>query len=637
MIHAGTGKSFIGAILTKILLDNTREPILVLCYTNHALDQFLEDILDIGVPAEEMLRLGSKSTPKTKSLGLYEQAGDPRYRRTAQTWNLIDKYSATADDSSNQVQTKASTYRGLKFSKDGLMDCLQFSDNDSDFFYAFSVPESQDGMTRVGRKGKTVSSSYLIDRWLQGENAGVFQNTVGKEYKHIWSMDRASRRACYGRWTHDFFLEQAAMLQSAVHGYQESFEQLSNAKGQRNAEVIERKRIIGCTTTAAAKYAKELLNARPGIVLVEEAGEILESHVLTALSGNTKQLVLIGDHQQLRPKVNNYALTVEVGDGYDLNRSLFERLVVGGYPHTTLAKQHRMRPEISRLVKRLTYPDLQDDAKTLDRPHLRGFQSDVVFFNHNHPEVPASNLADRRDEGSKVSRQNAFEAEMVLKTVRYLAQQGYGTDKQVVLTPYLGQLGLLLKHLKADLDPVLNDMDSFDLVRAGLLPPASADAAKKQLRISTIGKFEVLSVLCRIPLALQWLWLDLPPDTTITHWRANSHPDNYQGEESEIVIASLTRSNDKGDIGFMAAPQRLNVLLSRARNGLIIIGNASTFISSRKGSKVWGPFIEQLSQAGHLHDGLPVKCERHPKKTALLKSKDDFEIECPDGGCSEPW
>ncbi len=147
-----------------------------------------------------------------------------------------------------------------------------------------------------------------------------------------------------------------------------------------------------------------------------------------------------------------------------------------------------MRPEISALVKRLTYPDLQDDSKTLGRPHLRGFQSNVVFFNHNYPEVQANNLADRRDENSKVSRQNVFEAEMVLKTVRYLAQQGYGTDKQVVLTPYLGQLGLLLKHLKTELDPVLNDMDSFDLVRAGLMPSGSANAAKRSLRMSTIGR-----------------------------------------------------------------------------------------------------------------------------------------------------
>ncbi|OCL14801.1 putative AAA family ATPase [Glonium stellatum] len=592
----GTGKSFIGAILAKTLHENTNEKILVLCYTNHALDQFLEDILDIGVPDQAMLRLGSKSTLRTKSLGLFEQSGS--YRRSAQNWNLMNKYSKKVEELSDQIQQKASAFRNLRISGGALLEYLQFSDTDSDYFYALSTPENDDGMARVGKKGKAINSSYLMDRWLKGLNAGVFQGTVGKEYEKIWSMDKDSRTARHNLWTRDFFKEQAIILQDVISDYAESYEQLSIVKDQKHAEIIEKKRIIGCTTTAAARYAKQLLNARPGIILVEEAGEILESHVLAALSPNTKHLVLIGDHQQLRPKVNNYALTVEKGDGYDLNKSLFERLVLGGYPHTTLAKQHRMRPEISALVKSLMYPNLQDDAKTLNRPHLRGLQSNVVFFNHNHYEVQNNNLADRRDEGSGVSRQNEYEAEMVLKTVRYLAQQGYGADKQVVLTPYLGQLQLLFKYLKADHDPILNDLDSFDLARAGVLSQSSASIPKKSLRISTI--------------------------------------DNYQGEESEIVIASLTRSNDNGDIGFMAAPQRLNVLLSRARNGLIIIGNADTFTRSRKGSKVWIPLLQQLTKAGQLYDGLAVKCERHPKKVALLKTKEDFDIECPDGGCSEP-
>ncbi|KAI4198852.1 MAG: hypothetical protein LQ350_005001 [Teloschistes chrysophthalmus] len=483
----GTGKSFIGAILAKVLHETSRETILVLCYTNHALDQFLEDILDIGVPDEQMLRLGSKSKPRTKALGLHEQSANHGYRRSPQSWNLLNKYSAMADGLSIEVQKKASSFQRLRMSNEGLLEYLQFSDNDSDFSYALSTPESHDGMVKVGKKGKAVGSSYLMDRWLQGLNAGIFQNTVGKDCERIWSMDKAARSACYQRWSRDFFLEQAGILQNVIHDYEESYTQLGNARDQKNAEIIARKRVIGCTTTAAAKYAKELLNARPGIIIVEEAGEILESHVLTALSSNTKHLVMIGDHQQLRPKINNYALTIEKGDGYDLNKSLFERLVMQDYPHTTLAKQHRMRPEISNLVKRLMYPNLQDDAKTLNRPHLRGFQSPVVFFNHKYPEVQANNLADRRDNGSKVSRENIFEAEMVLKTVRYLAQQGYGTDKQVVLTPYLGQLRLLLDHLRADIDPVLNDLDSFDLVRAGLMPPASADVAKRPLRISTIG------------------------------------------------------------------------------------------------------------------------------------------------------
>lgn len=103
------------------------------------------------------------------------------------------------------------------------------------------------------------------------------------------------------------------------------------------------------------------------------------------------------------------------------------------------------------------------------------------------------------------------------------------------------------------------------------------------------------------------------------------------------MIACLTRSNKIGDIGFMSSPQRVNVLLSRARNALIVIGNPETFMNSRKGKEVWVPLMNQLKRDGHVYDGFPVKCEQHPDKTELLTKKEDFDLFCPDGGCSEPW
>ena len=117
----------------------------------------------------------------------------------------------------------------------------------------------------------------------------------------------------------------------------------------------------------------------------------------------------------------------------------------------------------------------------------------------------------------------------------------------------------------------------------------------------------------------------------------NFNSDNYQGEESDIVIASLTRSNPSGDIGFMKAPERLNVLLSRARDCLILIGNPETFMKSPQGRDTWLPFFNILKEAGQLHDGFPVKCEQHPDRTALLREPLDFDKYCPDGGCAEPW
>lgn len=114
-------------------------------------------------------------------------------------------------------------------------------------------------------------------------------------------------------------------------------------------------------------------------------------------------------------------------------------------------------------------------------------------------------------------------------------------------------------------------------------------------------------------------------------------PDNYQGEESDIVLVSLTRSNSVDDIGFMASPQRVNVLLSRARNALIMIGNPDTFMKSHKGKEVWVPLMQQLKKEAHIYAGFPVQCERHPDKKAVLSTKEEFDVLCPDGGCSEPW
>jgi len=87
----------------------------------------------------------------------------------------------------------------------------------------------------------------------------------------------------------------------------------------------------------------------------------------------------------------------------------------------------------------------------------------------------------------------------------------------------------------------------------------------------------------------------------------------------------------------MDAPERLNVLLSRARDGLILIGNSDTFLHSKKGGALWKRFFTLLNDAQYGYNGFPVKCERHPERIVLLKRASDFDDLCPDGGCTEPW
>ena len=67
----------------------------------------------------------------------------------------------------------------------------------------------------------------------------------------------------------------------------------------------------------------------------------------------------------------------------------------------------------------------------------------------------------------------------------------------------------------------------------------------------------------------------------------------------------------------MFSPQRLNVLLSRARNALIMIGNATTFMKA-KGKELWNTLFGLLSEGGHMYNGLPVKCDRHPDRITNL-------------------
>lgn len=593
----GTGKSLVGALLTKILLDTTKERLLVLSYTNHALDQFIEDLLDIGIDDNNIVRLGSKSTDRTMPLLLRNQTPNstkmtrPRYDRIRVQEEKLDSLTESIDQCFR-------SYRQEKIPPLQLLQYLEFSEAEGRFYDALSIPEAAPGEVRVGKKGAPMRPDYLYSRWVNGQKAGPFtKDKLDASCSDIWNMKKPDRLAKVQQWEQDIHQENTVTLANQMAEFNKTQKILQGLRNEKTEQTLRSKRIICCTTTAASTSAREIQAAAPGIVVVEEAGEILESHILAAMGPSTKQLIQIGDHKQLRPKVKNYKLTVEAGHGYDLNRSLFERLILQGRPHCTLLNQHRMRPEISAMIRH-NYPALQDAKDTENRPHLLGFQSDVVFVNHNHPEVGINFLVDKLDQGTGSSKQNIYEADMVLKCVRYLGQQHYKTTDIVVLTPYLGQLSLLRNKLSEDLDPVLNDLDSHDLVDAGEMPAASAEVNKKPIRLSTI--------------------------------------DNYQGEESDIVVASLTRSNEDGDIGFMAAPERLNVLISRARNALIMIGSADTFMNAKKGSEEWTQLFDHLKADGRIHDGFPLKCEKHPDMRRIARSVEDFDLYCPDGGCALP-
>ena len=482
----GTGKSFIGALIAKAIYRFSSQKILVVCYTNHALDQFLEDLLKVGIPGDSIVRLGSaaKSSTTTQPLVLSAQTSD--FRLTKDDWSIINLRRKEASEQADRLRDAFSDYQAKGVSKSDLLDYLEFHSETPEFFEAFLLPDETDGMVRVGRKGKATDRFYLLDRWARGWDAGIY-SAAQAEFPAPWQMTYPERTAALGRWKTDILKERVSRVNSCGKQFGETIANINALFNETDRRIVQNKRIIGCTTTAAAKHVQNIQSATIDVLLVEEAGEILESHVLTALGPETEQAIMIGDHKQLRPKTH-HDLSIEKGDGYDLNRSLFERLVLRGFPHQVLSQQHRMRPEISSLVRHLTYPDLTDAPGTQTRPALRGFQDNLIFLNHENLEEEMHHTPDWKDGNSTSSRHNNFEAQMTLKCVRYLAQQGYGTGQIVVLTPYLAQLRLLFEVLGKENDPVLNDIDSYDLVRAGLMTAATAQVQKRGLRVSTIGK-----------------------------------------------------------------------------------------------------------------------------------------------------
>lgn len=418
--------------MAKALHDFTSQVILVVCFTNHALDQFTEDLLDNGIPSTSIIRLGGKCTDRTKPLTMRENSGG---KLGSSHWAQIDKVKQKLFAHESRIKKAFARYRYFNVQKHHIMEYLEFLSGDLPFFEAFTVPKPKnDGMTQIGRRGKAVDQFYLLDRWSRCEkNAGFLQHMQPRGAAGVWNMTSEMRQAALNRWHNAILDDLVTEIQDAGRQFNSDQAEVDRIFGERDASIIKQKRIIACTTNGAAKFASAIQAASPGVVLVEEAGEILEAHILTSLGPHTEQLIMIGDHKQLRPKCS-YELSVEQGDGFDLNRSLFERLVLKGFPHVTLTEQHRMRPEISTMIRRLTYPDLIDAKSTLNRPSLRGFRDSIVFVNHSHSEIELKNARELKD-GKTSSKQNEFEGQMILKCVRYLAQQGYGSDNLVVLTP----------------------------------------------------------------------------------------------------------------------------------------------------------------------------------------------------------
>ncbi|KAG0013734.1 hypothetical protein BGZ80_010886 [Entomortierella chlamydospora] len=420
----------------------------------------------------------------------------------------------------------------------------------------------------------------------------------------LWAMSQWERKQLVKFWVEEAEKEIQTNHTQLMERMQTRSTAVDDARDAIRRAILRNAQVIGVTTYGAAKHQTLIATLQPKIVICEEAGEVLESHILTALSKFTQHLILIGDHLQLRPKISTYELSSESRQGqqYNLDRSLFERLITTAkVPSSLLTTQRRMRPEICNMVRHTLYPKLVDGENVLKYPNVSGMATNVFFMSHSHPE-------DRRDQYLALSASNTFEAKMVKELVQHLLKNGYQQSNIAVLTPYINQLTKLRDTLHGTAQLAIDERDQEQL----------DEIKDKNITVTFVNN---QSTGNRLTLR------------TI---------DNYQGEEADIIIVSLVRSNTRDDehgwsptIGFLRSPNRTSVLLSRARHGMYLIGNAALMNQPQNG--IWPKVTTELGKNGCIGEGFLLRCRNHPHiEIPPASNPEAFKTYMPNGSCTMP-
>ncbi|XP_063951776.1 NFX1-type zinc finger-containing protein 1-like [Lytechinus pictus] len=648
----GTGKTYIGLKIVETLLKNKNcwsdketGPILLVCYTNHALDQFLLGIKQFQ--DEGIIRVGSRSKcPELENNNLKQAIRMKRFRNTGNKYitrraGNIKRETTLVKRALTGVQTRIQlSSQGIlretelkrfhvmsekhfnsmkKIEKFGYADSWMIEwlipDNESvkevgqnhkegttcdkeigegDALDSEEVDKLDDNIDVENERDLIESERVNNDDVEDDESSEVkvvknlsplavyyddllSSDEIEKDVKNflrektnlqkemnpnqvtyirdVWVLDVTQRWELYHHWLGEYMSILEAQLPVLQNEYTQLCTELQETNDYEKCLVLQQATIVGMTTTRAASERELLKRVQPRITIVEEAAEVLESHIITSLHSTCQQLILIGDHQQLRPKPNVYQLATK----YHLDVSMFERLVKNGFPYKKLRQQHRMRPEISSLMRDHFYPELEDHESVSSYRDVRGVEKNIFFLDHQEEEAHVKET---------MSHYNLHEVDFTVELCRYLLNQGYKPEQISILTAYTGQV---LKF-------------------------------KGKMDRATFEGVRVASV------------------------------DNYQGEENDIILLSFVRSSQNGKIGFLSITNRVCVALSRAKEGLYCIGNFTLY---SKKCKLWSGIYDDLIANCRIGDVLNLQCYNHPHNKTDVKRAADFQ-KVPYGGCGIP-
>ena len=583
----GTGKTYVGFHLAKYLLSLDLDgPILMLSYKNHALDEFLLQILDI-CDKDDVVRIGGQSKePKLDKILLRQHIGrsikldfDALEEYCIKLKKMIKTYASSAilgnnqlDDRLNNQHTNKSQINRKKRTKKATLEHWGPSPSylkDLKKIEAAFVPvqidkkemivgeeeEYEDEDLFAEFENERMVKFFSINKRQKTKPYFDFQSLPTKGYKladfpancafnegilsakNLWDLDMSERI----QFIYTLLRKRKNEFEDGVEELQFNIKEVIGSGFHENTllklETLKDMKVIGATITGAAIH-HQLLNAlRPKVVIVEEAAEILEPSLVAAINPKVEHLILIGDHKQLRPSVNSYNLVKH----HRFDMSMMERLINIGYPYSILEKQGRMRTEFAEMLTDI-YPDyLSFTDINNKRPPFPNFSKTMYFWSHSFPETK-----DR-------SYKNEKEADMALSIAYFIIACGVAPSNITILAAYVNQLKMLRRKYS------------------------------EYKSISCPNRFSQSSDIMI---------------TTI---------DMYQGDENEFVIISLVRSNNDKKIGFLKHYNRRCVAQSRAKRGMYFVGNVNCFINHN----TWSGFIEKMKEQECVGSSIFVKCDSH--------------------------
>ena len=337
------------------------------------------------------------------------------------------------------------------------------------------------------------------------------------DYEMLWAIRKAIRelRAHRKRGDEKYHQKMERLKERAVE-----------LEVRINAQLFGEARVIASTLVGSSSRLLE--GQKFGTLFIDEAAQALEAACWIPIR-RVSRVVFAGDHCQLPPTVKSIA-ALKGG----LGKTLMERIVENRPETVTLLKmQYRMNEEIMRFSSDWFYGNQVESAPEVKYRSILDLDIPMTWIdtsvfsefseNSEYSEKSAQPLFHEEFVGESFGRINKAEAELTLLT----------------LENYFKKIG-------------------------------KERILEERLDVGIISPYRVqVQYLRRLLKKKEWA-------KPFRHLISVNTVDGFQGQERDIILISLVRSNDEGQIGFLRDLRRMNVAITRARMKLIILGDAST-------------------------------------------------------------